>query len=72
MGVKSTSRITRKLALRILLDEIPKLPNDTLGDLMDTLADSGQSTNLSQFDNFIVSNFDADGNFEGDDEDAAG
>ena len=57
MGVKSTSRIKRKVAIDILLEEIPNLPNDVLGDLMDTLADSGQSKYASSFDNFIVSEF---------------
>jgi hypothetical protein len=59
MSIKSTKRIkhgrvTRARALEILLSEIPLLPNDTLGHLMDTLADSEQSV-CSKFDNFIVS-----------------
>lgn len=57
MGVKSTRRITRERALLILLADIPQLPNDTLADLLDRLADSGQSKIVSQFDNFIVSEF---------------
>jgi hypothetical protein len=39
------------------LGEIPNLPNDALGDLLDTLADSEQSHIVSVFDNFIVSDF---------------
>ncbi len=62
MGIKSTSRITRKKAIEILTDEIPELPNDALASLMDTLADTEQSKRLSMFDNFIVSEFDSDGN----------
>ena len=57
MSIKTTRRISRQQALEILLSEIPKLPNDTLGDLMDTLADSGRSQVCSRFDNFIVSDF---------------
>ena len=57
MSIKTTQRITREKALEILLEEIPNLPNDTLGDLMDTLADSRQSKRVSIFDNFIVSEF---------------
>jgi len=57
MGIKSTQRITRKEALSILLEEIPKLPNDALGDLMDALSDCGHSKIVSEFDNFIVSDF---------------
>ena len=57
MSIKSTSRIKRQRAIDILLEEIPNLPNDTLGDLMDTLADSEQSKYASRFDNFIVSEF---------------
>ena len=57
MSIKTTQRITREKALEILLEEIPNLPNDTLGDLMDTLANSRQSKRVSIFDNFIVSEF---------------
>jgi hypothetical protein len=57
MSIKSTKRITRQRALEILLSEIPTLPNDTLGDFMDTLADSERSSVCSRFDNFIVSEF---------------
>ncbi len=60
MSIKSTQRITRQRALEILLSEIPQLPNDTLGDLMDKLADSEQSRTCSRFDNFIVSDFPED------------
>jgi hypothetical protein len=58
MSIKSTIRITRSKAQEILLDEIPTLPNDALTALMDALADSHQSKHVSQFDNFIVSDFD--------------
>jgi hypothetical protein len=57
MSVKSTQRISRRRAIEILMSEIYSLPNDTLGDLMDCLADSGQSQRVSSFDNFIVSEF---------------
>lgn len=57
IGIKSTQRITREQELSILLDEIPKLPNDLLGDLLDLIADSEKSYSLSMFDNFIVSMF---------------
>ena len=57
MSIKSTSRITRETALSILLEELPTLPNDVLGDLMDVLANSEQSKHCSRFDNFIVSDF---------------
>lgn len=57
MSVKSTQRVNRERALVLLLSEIPSLPNDTLADLLDTLADSKQSQKLSYFDNFIVSEF---------------
>lgn len=57
MSIKTTQRISRNQALAILLSEIPQLPNDTLADLLDRLADSGRSTRLSRFDNFIVSEF---------------
>lgn len=57
MSIKTTQRITRERALLILLTEIPTLPNDTLADLLDQLADCGKSTQISRFDNFIVSEF---------------
>ena len=57
MSIKTTQRITREHALDILLSEIPNLPNDVLGDLLDELADSEQSKRVSVFDNFIVSGF---------------
>jgi hypothetical protein len=55
VSVKSTRRITRSRALKILREELEYLPNDTLARLMDTLADSRQSRIVSSFDNFIVS-----------------
>jgi hypothetical protein len=55
MSIKSTQRISRERALTILLAELPNLPNDVLGDLLDVLADSGHSKVCSKFDNFIVS-----------------
>ena len=61
MSIKTTQRITRSRALEILLSEIPTLPNDALGDLMDVLADTELSKYVSKFDNFIVSEFDSDG-----------
>jgi len=57
MSVKTTRRISRQRALEILLSEAPNLPNDTLADLLDRLADSRQSHIISQFDNFIVTEF---------------
>lgn len=60
MGLKSTQHIKRGRALEILLSEIPLLPNDALGNLMDALADCGCSKIVSEFDNFIVSEFDND------------
>jgi hypothetical protein len=57
MSIKSTQRISRERALSIILSEVPLLPNDTLGDMMDFLADCGQSHHVSKFDNFIVSDF---------------
>jgi hypothetical protein len=57
MGIKSTRTITRQLALEILLEEIPEMSNDVLGDLMDVLADSKQSKYTCQFDNFVVTEF---------------
>ena len=55
VSYKTTQTITREKAIEILIEDIYNLPNDTLGDLLDTLADSGQSHMVSQFDNFIVS-----------------
>lgn len=57
MSIKTTQRVTREQALEILLSELPQLPNDALGDILDALADSGQSHRVSRFDNFIVSEF---------------
>lgn len=57
MSIKTTQRVKREQALEILMSELPVLPNDVLGDLMDILADSGHSKRLSRFDNFIVSEF---------------
>ena len=37
--------------------EIPDLSDDTLGDLLDWLADSDKAQTISRFDNFIVSEF---------------
>jgi hypothetical protein len=55
MSIKSTQYITRQRALEILTKEISEMSNNTLGELIDTLADSGQSKSLSICDNFIVS-----------------
>ena len=44
MSIKTTQRITRAYALDILLSEIPTLPNDILGDLLDVLALSGNTS----------------------------
>jgi len=57
MSIKSTQRVSRQRALEILLSEIPTLPNDALGDMLDALADTEQSRIVSVFDNFIVSEF---------------
>jgi hypothetical protein len=57
MSIKTTQRITRERALSILFAELPLLPNDALGDILDALADSEQSRIVSKFDNFIVSEF---------------
>lgn len=57
MSIKSTQRISREMALAILLPELSLLPNDVLATLLDTLADSGHSHRISRFDNFIVSDF---------------
>lgn len=55
MSYKTTQRISRRRALEILLSEIPQLPNDALGDILDALADSERSHVVSKFDNFVVS-----------------
>lgn len=55
MSIKSTKRITRSKAQEILRRSVEELPNDTLGDLLDLIADSERSNILSKFDNFIVS-----------------
>jgi len=55
MGIKSTQRISREKAISILLSEIIQLPNGTLEDLLDMIADSGTARTLSKFDNFMVS-----------------
>jgi hypothetical protein len=60
MGIKSTQRITRQRAIDILMEEIPLLPNDALGDIMDALADTEKSKYASKFDNFTVSEFASD------------
>ena len=57
MSCKTTQRVTREKALEILLAEIPTLPNDPLSDMLDALADTGQSHRVSRFDNFIISDF---------------
>ena len=57
VSIKTTQRITRERALAILLSEIPILPNGVLEDMLDALADTGQSHQISKFDNFIVSEF---------------
>jgi len=57
MSIKSTQTVTREQALAMLMSEIPGLSNDVLGDMLDVLADSEQSTTCSRFDNFIVSDF---------------
>jgi hypothetical protein len=55
--IKTMQRITRERALEILFREIPTLPNDSLGGLLDYLSDD-HASNVSLFDNFIVSEFD--------------
>jgi hypothetical protein len=55
MGYKTTQRITRDRALSILMQELPQMPNDVLADLLDRVADSGQSKVVSKFDDFVVS-----------------
>lgn len=57
MSIKSTQRIKRDVAINILVGEIPNLPNDALGEMMDALADTEQSKYVSKYDNFIVSEF---------------
>ena len=57
MSIKTTQRITRAKAMALLMTEILHLPNDALADLLDVLADSGQSHAISCFDNFIVTEF---------------
>jgi hypothetical protein len=57
MSYKSTQRVTREQALQIIRTEIDYLGNDLLGDLLDLIADSGQSRIMSKFDNFAVSEF---------------
>jgi hypothetical protein len=57
MSIKTTQRITRQAALSLLTEELPNLPNDLLGDILDKIADSEQSHTFSKFDNFIVSDF---------------
>jgi hypothetical protein len=61
MSAKTTQRISRERALEILLEEIPDLSNDDLGDVLDALADTGNSKRVSSFDNFIVSEFNDEG-----------
>lgn len=55
MSIKSTKAISRDRALALLFAEIPRMPNDTLADLLDRLADSRWCHAISYFDNFIVS-----------------
>jgi hypothetical protein len=55
MSIKSTKTISRNRALALLFAEIPLMPNDTLADLLDHLADSRLCHVISYFDNFIVS-----------------
>lgn len=57
MSIKTTSRVKPERAREILLSEIPTLPCDVLGDLLDVLAESEASHFASKFDNFIVSEF---------------
>jgi hypothetical protein len=57
MSIKTTQRITREVALSILMQDLPQLSNDMLGRLLDLIADSEQSKVMSRFDNFIVSQF---------------
>ncbi len=57
MSIKTTRYVTREKALEILVSELGTLPNDTLGNLLDTLADSEQSHRISRFENFIVTEF---------------
>lgn len=54
MSVKSTTRITRARAIEVLTEEIPKLPNKTIGNILDMVAESEHSHFASEFDNFIV------------------
>ena len=56
MSIKTTRYISRATAIDILMREVPLLPNDTLGDLMDVLADSEHSHAASRFD--LLSAFD--------------
>ena len=57
MSAKSTQRVTRNRALELLRSEFDRLSNDVLGDLLDVIADSGQSHRFSKLDNFVVSEF---------------
>lgn len=66
MSAKTTRRISRQQAIHILLADVPTLSNDLLAELLDWLADSGQSKTISKlgahlllFDNFIVSDMGA-------------
>jgi len=55
MSIKSTQRITRAHALDLPIREAVQLRNDTLGNVLDYIADTEQGKILSRFDNFIVS-----------------
>lgn len=62
MSYKSTHRIKRETAISTIESELRDLPNDTLASILDMIADSGTSKRgLSQFDNFIVSDFTDEG-----------
>jgi hypothetical protein len=55
MSYKTTLTISRDRALEIIQADIFKVGNDVLGSILDVIADSQQSHEISHFNNFHVS-----------------
>lgn len=54
MSIKTTQRISRQRAIEVLIGEIYLASDTLLEELLDALADSGESTTFSIYDNFMI------------------
>lgn len=54
MSIKTTQHISRQRAIEVLIGEICLASDTLLEELLDALADSGESKTFSIYDNFMI------------------